>query len=143
MDRRRAVEESVRSGEMEGASVSAQFARDAEEYAKGGISADDLVRRTKRRWHPGESDWKAASCTADSLVDPYLDPVTGILRNLAGARTHEELRNAEDELVSARTVQLLTALSFRASGAFSDLRAIRRWLFQDLYGWPARYGRSR
>lgn len=82
-------------------------------------------------------------CTADSLVDPHLDPVTGILRNLAGARTHEELRNAEDELVSARTARLLTTLPFRASGALSDLSALHRWLLQDLYGWPARYGRSR
>lgn len=50
MDRKEAIEESVHSGEMEGAYVSAQFDKDAEEYVKGDISIEDLMRRTKRRW---------------------------------------------------------------------------------------------
>ncbi|WP_028264129.1 antitoxin VbhA family protein [Atopobium fossor] len=53
MDRKRAVEESVHSSEMEGAYVSAEFRKDAEEYVKGDIPIEELMRRTKRRWDPG------------------------------------------------------------------------------------------
>ena len=51
MDRRRAMEEAVHSGEMEGAYVSAEFRKDAEEYTDGDISIEDLMRRTRRRWN--------------------------------------------------------------------------------------------
>lgn len=44
------MEEAIHSGEMEGAYVSAEFRDDAEEYVKGDISIEDLMRRTKRRW---------------------------------------------------------------------------------------------
>ena len=50
VDRKRMIEEAIRSGEMEGAYVSAEFRRDAAEYAKGDISIEDLMMRTKRRW---------------------------------------------------------------------------------------------
>ncbi len=52
MDKKRVVEEAIHSGEMEGAYVSAEFRKDAEEYVKGDISIEDLMRRTKRRWDP-------------------------------------------------------------------------------------------
>ena len=44
------IEEAIHSGEMEGAYVSAEFRKDAAEYAKGDISIEDLMMRTKRRW---------------------------------------------------------------------------------------------
>ena len=50
MDRKRLMEEAIHSGEMEGAYVSAEFREDADEYVKGDISIEDLMRRTKRRW---------------------------------------------------------------------------------------------
>lgn len=50
MDRKALVEESIHSGEMEGAYVSAEFRKDADEYVKGNIPIEDLMRRTKRRW---------------------------------------------------------------------------------------------
>lgn len=50
MDRRRLIEEAIHSGEMEGAYVSAEFRKDADEYVQGDISIEDLMRRTKRRW---------------------------------------------------------------------------------------------
>ncbi len=50
MDRARVMEEAIHSGEMEGAYVSAEFRRDADEYVQGEISIEDLMRRTKRRW---------------------------------------------------------------------------------------------
>lgn len=51
MDRKRLIEEAIHSGEMEGAYVSAEFRKDADEYVKGEITIEDLMRRTKRRWN--------------------------------------------------------------------------------------------
>ena len=50
MDRKRAMEEAIHSGEMEGAYVSAEFRRDAEQYVEGDFSIEELMTRTKRRW---------------------------------------------------------------------------------------------
>lgn len=52
MDRARVMEEAIHSGEMEGAYVSAEFRRDADEYVRGDIPIEELMRRTKRRWDP-------------------------------------------------------------------------------------------
>ena len=52
MDRKRVIDESIHSGEMEGAYVSAEFRKDADEYVKGSIPIEELMRRTKRRWEP-------------------------------------------------------------------------------------------
>lgn len=46
------MEEAIHSGEMEGAYVSAEFRRDADEYVRGDIPIEELMRRTKRRWDP-------------------------------------------------------------------------------------------
>ena len=66
--------------------------------------------------------------------DPYLDPHTGILTNLIGARTAVELAAAEADLVSVRTLQL-----WRHPPAptrdLVELQAIHRHLFQDVYPW--------
>ena len=45
----------------------------------------------------------------DGLVDPYIDLRTGVLRNLVGSGTWDELRNAEGELVAMRTSEFLGA----------------------------------
>ena len=52
-DRKRVIDESIHSGEMEGAYVSAEFREDADEYVRGDIPIEELMRRTKRRWEPG------------------------------------------------------------------------------------------
>ena len=44
------MEEAIHSGEMDGAYVSEEFRKDADEYVRGDISIEDLVKRTKRRW---------------------------------------------------------------------------------------------
>lgn len=56
MDRKRVIEESIHSGEMEGAYVSAEFRKDAEEYVQGEISIEELMTRTKRRWNPDKKE---------------------------------------------------------------------------------------
>lgn len=56
MDRKRVIEESIHSGEMEGSYVSAEFRKDAEEYVQGEISIEELMTRTKRRWNPNKKE---------------------------------------------------------------------------------------
>jgi cell filamentation protein len=70
----------------------------------------------------------------DGFVDPYVDPETGLLRNLVGARTKEALDDAESALSFARLVQLVDHPP-RATGDLDELRAIHRHLFQDVYDW--------
>ena len=68
------------------------------------------------------------------FVDPYLDPETGLLRNLVGAREHATLVAAEGALVFARAIQVLDKPP-RPTGDLTELRAIHRFLFQDLFDW--------
>ena len=68
------------------------------------------------------------------FLDPYLDPETGILRNLVGARTKESLDDAEGSLSFARLVQLMDQTP-KPTGDLTELRAVHRHLFQDLYDW--------
>jgi cell filamentation protein len=66
--------------------------------------------------------------------DPYLDPATGVLRNLVGARTRSELDDAEADVVMARATQL-TFRPVAPTGDLAEFRAIHRHLFQDIYAW--------
>jgi cell filamentation protein len=71
---------------------------------------------------------------SEGFVDPYLDPETGILRNLIGARARLSLDDAEGSLSFARLVQL-TDRPPKPTGDLAELCAIHRHLFQDLYDW--------
>jgi len=71
---------------------------------------------------------------ASAEADPYIDPATGILRNLVGAETREALSTAEGDLVFARLVQL-TERPPVGSGDLAELQAINRELFQDVFDW--------
>lgn len=71
------------------------------------------------------------------FIDPYLDPETGILRNIVGARTKIALDEAEGDLSFARLVQLLDHPP-TATGDLDELRAIHRHLFQDIYDWAGK-----
>lgn len=75
---------------------------------------------------------------SDDFIDPYIDPQTGILRNLVGASTYEELNNAEGELVSARMSEFMTKLPIKAKGSLDDLKFIHQYLFQDVYDWAGK-----
>ena len=68
------------------------------------------------------------------FVDPYLDPHTGLLRNLVGALDDPALVAAEGALVFARAVQLLDHPR-KPTGDLAELRAIHRYLFQDVFDW--------
>lgn len=71
----------------------------------------------------------------DSFIDPYIDPETGILRNLVGATTYDELANAEGEFASARTGELFERIPNVMSGSLEDFCLIHRMLFQDIFDW--------
>ncbi|MBT1160712.1 MULTISPECIES: antitoxin VbhA family protein [Bifidobacterium] len=61
MDRKRIMEEAIHSGEMEGAYVSAEFRRDAEQYVDGDFTIEELMTRTKRRWKVDKHEPEAAA----------------------------------------------------------------------------------
>ncbi|MGC3953178.1 MAG: Fic family protein [Propionicimonas sp.] len=68
------------------------------------------------------------------FVDPYLDPATGIMKNLVGAATQAELDAVEGDLVPIRALRLATEPP-KPTGDLSELRAIHRFLFSPIYGW--------
>jgi cell filamentation protein len=71
---------------------------------------------------------------SEEFLDPYLDPETGVLRNLVRARTKDSVEDAEGSLSFARLVQLMDRHP-KPTGDLTELRAIHRQLFQDLYDW--------
>ncbi len=71
---------------------------------------------------------------ASDFQDPYIDPATGLLRNLVGALTKEALSDAEGDLAFTRLVQLMDRPP-AATGDLAELQAVHRHLFQDVYAW--------
>lgn len=69
------------------------------------------------------------------FVDPYIDPVTGLLRNTIGATTHDDLKKAEGEMVSLATVKLLAEPPENRIGDLQELQEIHRRLFGMIYPW--------
>lgn len=67
----------------------------------------------------------------------YFVPGTSILRNRVGARTLDALRDAENDLVEARVIELREAPDLLGDRSYdlAYLRAIHRQLFQDVYDW--------
>ena len=69
------------------------------------------------------------------FVDPYIDPKTGILANIPGARTWDALKQAEGELVGTRLLQLFADPPLICNGSLDELKIIHHRLFQDVYAW--------
>jgi cell filamentation protein len=65
--------------------------------------------------------------------DPYVDPQTGVLRNLAGISDQLILDGYEGEMSVLRQVELADRPP--ASFDFAHLKEIHRCLFQDVYAW--------
>jgi len=66
----------------------------------------------------------------------HYDPLVGqgVLRNLVGATTYDELRHREDTFVGYRGATL-RAHGIPASYDLAGMQSIHRHLFQDVYGW--------
>lgn len=75
---------------------------------------------------------------SDGFIDPYIDPETGILRNLVGARTVDDLARAEGEFASVRMGALLSDVRFHPLGTLADLCHIHHILFGDIYAWAGK-----
>lgn len=67
--------------------------------------------------------------------DPYIDPETGILRNLVGATTSHDLATIEADLVAARLIQLRDSIEIEPTRDLQEFRAIHRQLFGDIFAW--------
>lgn len=72
--------------------------------------------------------------SSDDFLDPYLDPETGLLRNLVDARTKDAIDQAEGDLAFLRLMQLMERPP-KPSGDLAELQAIHQHLFQDVYEW--------
>ncbi|MBB3040114.1 Fic/DOC family protein [Hoyosella altamirensis] len=68
------------------------------------------------------------------MNDPYIDPHTGILRNLVHAKTAEQLTELESAIITARAIQL-DAHPIRGTFSLAHLQDIHHHLFQDVYDW--------
>jgi cell filamentation protein len=67
----------------------------------------------------------------------YFVPGTDVLRNRVGARSTEELRDAENDLVEARIIELRESPELVGERSYDLvlLQAVHRHLFQDVYEW--------
>lgn len=66
------------------------------------------------------------------FVDPYIDPQSGILRNLVRATTYLELRKAEGDIVTLSEISLD---SVPHTVDLTELQRIHRSLFGKIYDW--------
>jgi cell filamentation protein len=66
--------------------------------------------------------------------DPYLDPVSGVLRNLLGITDSGELAEVEAALSASRLIDLERR---RLPGSYdlNHLRAFHRYILGDVFGW--------
>jgi cell filamentation protein len=69
--------------------------------------------------------------------DPYVDPVTGVLRNKLGLSTTRELETAEREITHAALI-LLKQSPVQPTYDLRHLCAIHRRIFGDIYDWAGR-----
>lgn len=77
----------------------------------------------------------------DSVADPYIDPDTGVLRNLLGATTAEKLEQAEAALTANRT-RMLRVEPLAGNFDLKHLQKIHGYLFQDVYDWAGQLRKS-
>lgn len=64
--------------------------------------------------------------------DPYIDPETGVLRNLAGAKTEEDLEECES---NNSVIADLVITEIPRTNDFAELSAIHYSLFSSVYDW--------
>ena len=69
---------------------------------------------------------------ANDFVDPYLDPNSGILRNLVGAQTYDELHQAEADAVMSSEIEIN---NIPRTNDFTEFCAIHKSIFGKIYDW--------
>ena len=66
------------------------------------------------------------------MVDPYVYPETGVLRNLLGLKDADTLADHEAQASTLRLVQL-AALRLEGTYDLPHLQEFHRFIFQDVY----------
>lgn len=76
----------------------------------------------------------------DASHDPYVDESTGILRNLVGATTQEELDEIEAEITTV-IIATLTEYEPATVNSFSksDLLELHKDIFETIYDWAGEF----
>ncbi len=69
--------------------------------------------------------------------DPYVDPLTGVLRNRLGATIAQDLHRREAAITRVNALEL-AANPIRGGFDLPHLQAIHRRLFADVYDWAGR-----
>ena len=69
------------------------------------------------------------------VVDPYLDPASGVLRNRLGITDANELAHAEAHVAASRELQLYVDRPTLGRYDLPHLQAIHRHLFSEVYDW--------
>lgn len=72
-----------------------------------------------------------------SFVDPYFDDNIGDLRNLLGAKSSEELKYLEPQIVFANEIEL-EYVDIPRTNNLSELLLIHGQLFKGVYDWAGR-----
>lgn len=72
-----------------------------------------------------------------SFVDPYFDEEIGDLRNLIGAKSSDELREFEPQIVFANELEL-ESFNIPRTNDFTELMLIHRQLFKGVYDWAGK-----
>ncbi|CDT07742.1 Fic/DOC family protein [Vibrio coralliirubri] len=72
-------------------------------------------------------------------VEPEVYPDTSIFVNLLGVKTSKEMKEKEGGITFLRTLELLQKPELISQTFdFSHLRAIHKYLFQDIYSWAGK-----
>jgi cell filamentation protein len=69
-----------------------------------------------------------------SFIDPYFDETIGDLRNLLGARSPEELKKLEPQIVFANELEL-EEVDIPRTNDLTELLLIHKQLFKGVYDW--------
>ena len=72
-----------------------------------------------------------------NFVDPYYDDSIGDLRNLLGAKSSEELRKLEPQIVFANELEL-ESIAIPRTNDLNELLLIHRQLFKGVYDWTGK-----
>lgn len=71
------------------------------------------------------------------FVDPYFDESIGDLKNLLGAKSSEELKRLEPQIVFANELEL-EDISIPRTNDFDELLLIHKQLFKGVYEWAGK-----
>jgi Fic/DOC family len=72
------------------------------------------------------------------MIDPYIDPQSGVLRNRFGLADQQSLDRAEANAVSIRSI-LLQLNPLEGNFDSEHLKAIHSYLFRDVYDWAGQF----